>query len=76
MKKKKYVAPEISVIGMEPLQIMTGSIGSDHGSTPDGDKTMDSLAGLLMVTKTMDSAFRKKRKMESMNSKFYIDNTL
>lgn len=73
MKKKKYVAPEISVIGMEPLQIMTGSIGSDH---PDGDKTMDSLAGLLMVTKTMDSAFRKKRKMESMNSKFYIDNTL
>lgn len=35
MKKKKYVAPEISVIGMEPLQIMTGSIGSDH---PDGDE--------------------------------------
>lgn len=38
MKKKKYVAPEISVIGMEPLQIMTGSIESDHGSAPDGDK--------------------------------------
>lgn len=38
MKKKKYVAPEISLIGMEPLQIMTGSIGSDHGSAPDGDK--------------------------------------
>lgn len=38
MKKKKYVAPEISVIVMEPLQIMAGSIGSDHGSTPDGDK--------------------------------------
>lgn len=38
MKKKKYVAPEISVIGMEPLQIMTGSIGSDRGWTPDGDE--------------------------------------
>ena len=36
MKKKKYVAPEISVIGMEPLQIMAGSI-SDRGWTPDGD---------------------------------------
>lgn len=38
MKKKKYVAPEISVIGMEPLQIMAGSIRSDHGWTPDGDQ--------------------------------------
>ncbi|WP_308226325.1 hypothetical protein [uncultured Prevotella sp.] len=37
MKKKKYVAPEISVIGMEPLQIMAGSI-SDRGWTPDGDE--------------------------------------
>lgn len=37
MKKKKYVAPEISVIGMEPLQIMVGSI-SDRGWTPDGDE--------------------------------------
>ena len=36
MKKKKYVAPEISVIGMEPLQIMAGSIGSDRSWTPDG----------------------------------------
>ena len=35
--KKKYVAPEITVIGMEPLQIMAGSI-SDRGWTPDGDK--------------------------------------
>lgn len=33
MKKKKYVAPEVSVIEMEPLQIMTAS-----GWTPDGDK--------------------------------------
>ena len=31
--KKKYVAPEITVIGMEPLQIMNAS-----GWTPDGDK--------------------------------------
>ena len=38
MKKKKYVAPEISVIGMEPLQIMAGSIRSDRGWTPDGDQ--------------------------------------
>ena len=38
MKKKKYVAPEISVIGMEPLQIMAGSIGSDRSWTPDGDE--------------------------------------
>ena len=38
MKKKKYVAPEISVIGMEPLQIMAGSIASDRGWTPDGDE--------------------------------------
>lgn len=37
--KKKYVAPEITVIGMEPLQIMAGSIASDCGWTPDGDKT-------------------------------------
>lgn len=36
MKKKKYVAPEVSVIEMEPLQIMAGSIGSDRGWTPDG----------------------------------------
>ena len=36
--KKKYVAPEITVIGMEPLQIMAGSVGSDRGWTPDGDK--------------------------------------
>ena len=36
--KKKYVAPEISVIGMEPLQIMAGSVGSDRGWTPDGDE--------------------------------------
>ena len=34
--KKKYVAPEITVIGMEPLQIMAGSV-SDRGWTPDGD---------------------------------------
>lgn len=38
MKKKKYVAPGISVIVMEPLQIMAGSIGSDRGWTPDGDE--------------------------------------
>lgn len=37
MKKKKYVAPEVSVIKMEPLQIMAGSI-SDRGWTPDGDE--------------------------------------
>ena len=37
MKKKKYVAPEIKVIGIEPLQIMAGSI-SDRGWTPDGDE--------------------------------------
>ena len=37
MKKKKYVAPEVSVIEMEPLQIMAGSI-SDRGWTPDGDE--------------------------------------
>ena len=34
MKKKKYVAPEISVIGMEPLQIMTASRW-----TPDDNKS-------------------------------------
>lgn len=39
MKKKKYVAPEVSVIGMEPLQIMAGSIASDRGWTPDGNKS-------------------------------------
>ena len=37
MKKKKYVAPEVSVIEMEPLQIMAGSI-SDRGWTPDGNE--------------------------------------
>ena len=37
MKKNKYVAPEVSVIEMEPLQIMAGSIGSDRGWTPDGE---------------------------------------
>lgn len=37
MKKKKYVAPEISVIEMEPLQIMAGSPQSNRGWTPDGD---------------------------------------
>lgn len=34
MKKKKYVAPEITVIEMESSQIMTAS-----GWTPDGDTT-------------------------------------
>lgn len=34
MKKKKYVAPEISVIEMEPLQIMAGSIENDRGWSP------------------------------------------
>lgn len=38
MKKKKYVAPEVSVIEMEPLQIMAGSI-SNRGWTPDGDES-------------------------------------
>lgn len=38
MKKKKYVAPEISVIEMEPLQIMAGSIESNRGWTPDGNE--------------------------------------
>lgn len=37
MKKKKYVAPEVSVIEMEPSQIMAGSV-SDRGWTPDGDE--------------------------------------
>ena len=37
MKKKKYVAPKVSVIEMEPLQIMAGSV-SDRGWTPDGDE--------------------------------------
>ena len=36
--KKQYVTPKISVIVMEPLQIMAGSIGSDRGWTPDGDE--------------------------------------
>lgn len=34
MKKKKYVAPEITVIEMESSQIMTVS-----GWTPDGNKS-------------------------------------
>lgn len=38
MKKKKYIAPEITVIEMEPSQIMAGSVGSDRGWTPDGVK--------------------------------------
>ena len=41
MKKNKYVAPEIKVVGIEPLQIMAGSAGSagsDCGWTPDGDE--------------------------------------
>lgn len=38
MKKKKYVAPEISVIEMETLQIMAGSIENDRGWSPDGDE--------------------------------------
>lgn len=37
MKKKKYVAPEISVIEMESLQIMAGSHQSNRGWTPDGN---------------------------------------
>ena len=37
MRKKRYVAPEISVIEMEPLQIMAGSLESDRGWSPDGD---------------------------------------
>lgn len=37
MKKNKYVAPEISVIEMESLQIMAGSPQSNRGWTPDGD---------------------------------------
>lgn len=39
MKKKKYLAPKITVIEMESSQIMAGSIASDRGWTPDGDKT-------------------------------------
>lgn len=38
MKKKKYVAPEIKVIGIEPLQIMAGSTESNRGWTPDGNE--------------------------------------
>lgn len=48
MKKKKYVAPEISVIEMESLQIMAGSPQrpsspalpdtGTRGWTPDGDE--------------------------------------
>ena len=34
MKKKKYIAPEITVIEMESSQIMAVS-----GWTPDGDKS-------------------------------------
>lgn len=37
MKKKKYVAPEISVIEMESSQIIAGSLQSNRGWTPDGD---------------------------------------
>lgn len=37
MKKKKYVAPEISVIEMESLQIMAVSPQSNRGWTPDGN---------------------------------------
>lgn len=37
MKKKKYVAPEISVIEMESSQIIAGSPQSNRGWTPDGD---------------------------------------
>ena len=32
------MTPKISVIGMEPLKIMAGSIVSDRGWTPDGDE--------------------------------------
>lgn len=63
MKKKKYVAPEISVIVMEPLQIMAGSIGSDRGWTPDGDENNG-------------FSVQEEEEMENMNSKFSIDNTL
>lgn len=38
MKKKKYVAPEIGVVEMEPLQIMAGSLENDRGWSPDGDE--------------------------------------
>lgn len=38
MKKKKYVAPEISVVEMEPLQIMAGSLENDRGWSLDGDE--------------------------------------
>lgn len=38
MKKKKYVASEIGVIEMEPLQIMAGSLENDRGWSPDGDE--------------------------------------
>lgn len=38
MKKKKYVAPEISVVEMNPLQIMAGSLENDRGWSPDGDE--------------------------------------
>lgn len=38
MKKKKYVAPEISVIEMESSQIIAGSPQSNRGWTPDGDE--------------------------------------
>lgn len=37
MKKKKYVAPEISVIEMESSQIIAGSPQSNCGWTPDGN---------------------------------------
>lgn len=37
MKKRKYVAPEISVIEMESSQIIAGSPQSNRGWTPDGN---------------------------------------
>lgn len=37
MEKKKYVAPEISVIEMESSQIIAGSPQSNRGWTPDGN---------------------------------------
>ncbi|MEE1385472.1 MAG: hypothetical protein U0K29_05515 [Prevotella sp.] len=36
MKKKKYVAPEVSVIEMEPLQIMTASRWTHDGDESNG----------------------------------------
>ena len=42
MKKKKYVAPEISVIEMDPLQIMAGSLKMTVAGVPTVTKRMDS----------------------------------